>query len=55
LTAFAGCFLAAFDVHDLDLAAGVLHKACRLKRAGVNGNAGPPHSEHFGEEFLREI
>src|SRR3954468_13964971 len=54
IVAFTGGISEPLDVHDADIAAGVLDDACPLQRVSHRCYAGAPHAKHFTKEFLGE-
>src|SRR3954468_21947853 len=52
--AFAGSFLQALKIDDLDFAPPVFDHPRLLQGMGYKRDAGPTHSQHLGKKFLRE-
>ena len=52
--AFAGGFLQALNIDDLDFAPGVFDQPRLLQGMGYKRDAGPSHAQHLGKKFLCE-
>ena len=55
LVAFAGGFFQSFDICNFDVSAAVLDDSSRLQRVGCGGHAIALHTDHLGQEVLREV
>jgi hypothetical protein len=53
--AFAGGFFQSFEVRNFDVSSAVLDDPGRLQRVGNGGHAIALHTDHLGQEVLRQL